>query len=229
MGHVWEKASQARGPPDLTWLLPLRIAKREDVPLRLASICVFERNHRVFFLVLLGDQFDDLLDTLDVRGASKFFAKNRVCLQGVRQNHEGADLELDEVNDVLKDGHEGLASKLIQLTTFLRDAHRGEGLFQFSPSSLEAIDLRLFASRSARDLQDVGPRLPIRVGLLCFLHTRDALVGPVPRRVFGVRRVHNLPRLHFRLFFCIWACIALLHPRARLHASQQLIQSLDTS
>ena len=107
------------------------------VPLRLASKWVFEGKHFVAFLVLLGDQVDDLLDTRDVRGASQFFAKNLVFLQGGRQNLDGVDLELDEVKDVLKDGLDGLASELIQLTTFLRDAHRGEG----------TLDLLLLVSR----------------------------------------------------------------------------------
>jgi hypothetical protein len=31
MEHVCEKTSLARGPPALTWRLPLRVAKREDV------------------------------------------------------------------------------------------------------------------------------------------------------------------------------------------------------
>jgi hypothetical protein len=31
MAHVWEKTSLPRGPPALTWRLPLRVAKREDV------------------------------------------------------------------------------------------------------------------------------------------------------------------------------------------------------
>jgi hypothetical protein len=82
------------------------------VPLRLASKWVFERKHFVVFLVLLGDQVDDLLDTRDVRGASQFFAKNLVFLLGGRQNLDGVDLELDEFQDVLKDGHDGLASEL---------------------------------------------------------------------------------------------------------------------